>query len=199
MSGKKNPINMLVFIIAAALLSSAVFAAAPNPGHTASQISGGTFSANDGMFTFPQNVTVVNALSVSGGSLDVGGFMLPLSVGNGTEAFGIVGQGAYASVTGLIDNNTWDGGGVMGTMKNITTDTDVVSGTLATYRTGSGAISVYGRNRENSGADIVGFLANKSVAVYGNTNGIANTYAGYFVGNVSSTVDFCIPGKCLSS
>ncbi len=58
MSLVKKRSAILLYIVVLIGLSYGAFSTAPNPGHPASQISGGLFSGNDGNFLFPDTVNV---------------------------------------------------------------------------------------------------------------------------------------------
>ncbi len=60
-----------IFIIFTLVFMPSALAAAPNPGHTADQISGGTFSSNDGDFIFNDNIGIGTA--TANANLSVGG------------------------------------------------------------------------------------------------------------------------------
>ena len=177
----KKKLCMIALLAALLLFAGIAFAQSwPSPGHPASQVGGGIFNGSYGNFIFPTsvNVTVNGSLSIGNGSYNIGGLYPMLSIGNGRQTFGAF---INASMIGLYvrANTTYQNYTIRGETKNATDD---AVGSIGEYSTVHGPMGVYGKY-----GSISAFLTNGTIAVYGNSGGVANAYAGYFKGDTVVT------------
>lgn len=156
------------------------------------------------------NVTVADSLRIKGGPASVFGIDLPFAVGDGSQFAGGWFNASTYGLMALVDNASViaanSGFGMYSS--NTLDDTEgQVQGYLAFWDDGGkdGWAAVRGKHTKGaggSGASVQGFLANGSMAVYGDEGD--GEWAGFFLGDVSvkngsDDAELCLNGDCRSA
>ena len=178
--GKKLRILVISFLLFFLLSALSLAQSWPDPGHPAGNIGGGTFNGSYGNFLFPANVNVSinNSLYLRNGPTGIAGLYPVLSIGDGTM---MLASGILASKYGLYVLANASAGGFALRAEAVNATDDAQAGLGETDDAGVHRLmGVYAKY-----SNIKAFLANKSVAVYGDPGAAANAYAGYFKGDTT--------------
>ncbi len=135
------------------------------------------------------NVTISDSLLVRPSAGDVLGIDIDLSVGDGTSNitgyFNSSRYGVLAFINKTTAETTNGGAGIFSST-DISNSVGAVQGKLSSWDDGGnyGWMGAQGKYKTAAGT-IKGFLANGTVAVFGDAANVANAYAAYFTGGLS--------------